>query len=846
MDLYPDINDHNFQFLIAQKLEFRALDNPDMLYSHQEFVRRFMSPYTPYTSLILFHNLGSGKSIACIAVAVDHYLYDGKQCIIVTKGQSGTDTFLNQIRLYRKNSSRTSEWDESIFRMRHYMSLSNQIREMTDEAVSSSYSNSVIVLDEVHNIRYLMKHDKSVYNSIVRMLILCTNVRLIMATATPMTDNSEQLRSLLGICNCMTMRENDNMNGIISYNPFIRDKPESSYIGNNSMIPGLPVWPSDMVGHQRYTYLEEQKKGVPKDIYRSLTHVSLFCFPNGVYGRNITSKMMTKTSHVNVITPMSTNRTREVRYVKYNIKPEFSNMLHGEGLRASSSKYNALLGLVQGSEGNAFVFVEEVRGSGLLLLASVLEAHGYELYIGEDLSRIQPGRPRYTMCVGSVDLCPNVLERLDGFNSSMNKHGEYVKVLLGSKVIGESITLLNVRQFHCITPHWNDSTINQAVGRVVRNGSHNALDPDDRRVDIYVHAAVLPGTESIDIRKLRICHEKQNSIQQKERDMIEQAVDRYCIVRPHDVPVTSFETFAACYIHNYIDAVIASITGIGAHSTDVDELSSMLRIDPVVCREAVCCIIRQNRPLNYPDRGPLYLRAYNNTIFTVRDPSMPYVTLPKVTRGIEPRSVIVSLPSFPADRVTTVRHFRYMPVKQKIHFLEQSILQYRDDILQHIPTVFAQIDSSIYHLLWYRDLESSYTSSNPVPRKPIGRARRFDGKTWATLNRDEELSVFPEYRRLVDSLMTEADSHPGVFGIISSIDGGMRLRLRVAEDFSMSVTDSRYVKRGKSIKSIKKRDLLTILKLLDPKIEVVEHASINDIICFIDDRIVRMATYAII
>eukprot|EP00850_Spirogloea_muscicola_P015071 SM000112S24013 [mRNA] locus=s112:454290:454828:- [translate_table: standard] len=154
MDLYPSIEDKSFQFLIAQKLELRNLRNPDGLYDHQEFVRRFMSPYTPYKSLILFHHLGSGKSIACIAVAVDHYLHDGKRCVIVTKGESGTDNFLEQIRRYRKMSSRRHEWDESIFSMKHYISLSNQIMAMSDEDLVSSYSSKILVLDEAHNVRY--------------------------------------------------------------------------------------------------------------------------------------------------------------------------------------------------------------------------------------------------------------------------------------------------------------------------------------------------------------------------------------------------------------------------------------------------------------------------------------------------------------------------------------------------------------------------------------------------------------------------------------------------------------------------------------------------------------------
>jgi hypothetical protein len=857
MELYPDIDDPDFQFLIAQKLEFRDLTNPDGLYDHQEFVRRFLSPYTPYRCLILFHNLGSGKSIACIAVAVDHFLHDGKRCIIVTKGQSGTDNFMKQIARYRNMCSNTEQWDESIFWMRHYMSLSNQIKDMSDNDVARAYSNKTIILDEVHNVRYFTKEETGVYASILRILQICTNVKTMMATATPMTDNPEQLMSLLGLCNHNRDPDNNSMSGIISYNPFILDKPISSYMGTDNIIPGLKVYESDMAGHQRAVYCKEVSKGVPKDIYRSLTHISLYCFEDpseasasGTYGRAITDSMMVRTKHVKTITPMSTERTREIKYVKYTVKPEFVHMLSGDGLRNSSCKYSALINALHNTTGNVFVFVEEVRGSGLLLLASILEEHGYELYIGEDISRI-PKRPRYTLCVGSTDLCPNVPDRLDGFNSELNRHGDYVRILLGSKVIGESITLLNVRQFHCVTPHWNDSTINQAVGRVVRNGSHNALDKEDRRVDIYVHAAVLHDhpDKSIDIIKLLICQKKQTSIQCLEEAMIDNAVDRYCIVKHNAVtiPVKYFSTFAAAYTRYHMPSILERAKGLLNMHVDIDDLSSMLGIHPLICKETVCYAIQNNTPVN-----GMYLRAYKNCVFTVDDPSLPSVTLPP-RKHDQPDMEVCSYdlpPIMPqsTERIEVVEFFRYMPVRQKAHFLEHCVSEHRSDILVHISTVYAIIDNLVHHFLWYRNLESSYTSSNLVPKKREGKTRCFSEGQWVTVSALDEVHVFSEYSTLVDNFMKIVDSHP-IYGIISTIDGGMRIRLRGTENYNISAKDHRYIRRGKSIKSIKKDMLMSMHYMLTNRAEhldTIKSMSIHEIIEHINRRIIGMGLYAIV
>ncbi|KAK9687797.1 hypothetical protein K7432_014650 [Basidiobolus ranarum] len=168
----------------------------------------------------------------------------------------------------------------------------------------------------------------------------------------------------------------------------------------------------------------------------------------------------------------------------------------------SSCKYYSFLEHFSTNKGYpAFVFVDKVWESGLMILSHILEKHGYKLYLGYSLDNIDKGK-WYKFCVGSTEISPNNENRLEGFNSPKNKNGAYVQILLGSKVIGESITLKNVKQFHGITPHWNDSTVEQAVGRVIRSGSHDMLPKDERYVDIYIYAAVTLDNKGADNFKL--------------------------------------------------------------------------------------------------------------------------------------------------------------------------------------------------------------------------------------------------------------------------------------------------------------------------------------------------------
>jgi hypothetical protein len=84
--LYPNLNDINFNIKISEKKEFNDTkydgdihknikEYSDMLAKadfelspHQMFVKNFLSSQTPYNSLLLYHGLGTGKTLSSIGV----------------------------------------------------------------------------------------------------------------------------------------------------------------------------------------------------------------------------------------------------------------------------------------------------------------------------------------------------------------------------------------------------------------------------------------------------------------------------------------------------------------------------------------------------------------------------------------------------------------------------------------------------------------------------------------------------------------------------------------------------------------------------------------------------------
>src|SRR3979490_334029 len=106
---------------ISNLFEFCDLYNKEGLFPHQEFVRRFMSPYTPYKSILLYHSPGSGKSLICISISMDHYFHSSMESLIVTRGESGSISFKKQVLQYIEKIGVNKDIS-TIFQTDHYLS----------------------------------------------------------------------------------------------------------------------------------------------------------------------------------------------------------------------------------------------------------------------------------------------------------------------------------------------------------------------------------------------------------------------------------------------------------------------------------------------------------------------------------------------------------------------------------------------------------------------------------------------------------------------------------------------------------------------------------------------------
>lgn len=94
-------------------------------------------------------------------------------------------------------------------------------------------------------------------------------------------------------------------------------------------------------------------------------------------------------------------------------------------------------------------------------------------------------KPMTFVCIiGKIE--ENVRDNIiTAFNNDTNKYGKDIKIMLGSSVFKEGISLLNIRQIHILEPWHNRSRIEQVIGRGIRHCSHRQLLPSERNVNIY-------------------------------------------------------------------------------------------------------------------------------------------------------------------------------------------------------------------------------------------------------------------------------------------------------------------------------------------------------------------------
>ena len=590
-----------------------------MLSRNQRFVKKFMSSQTRNKSILLFHGVGVGKTCTSIHVAENMHNYESnmKRTLVISskhlkrnfesnlydisKRTNRTyescvgNKYIKQIPNYQKMS--TDELQKSLkkliklaYEFQGYQGFANALfkkkevlsKDQFARHIHETFSNRVIIVDEVHNVRVNHSVNKKIPNILLDISLYASNVKLVYLSATPMYNEASEIIWLMN----SLMQNNNVASGIIQKDnlwdddtgellPIVAQKISKfanryvSYVrGENPTMFPARLWPSINKGdahaltkkdYPKYdVYGEKIKKtnqlhGVELvrsdfsdtqyDAYKLLPYKGVIIEKDDLEeGEDADQQARIQISNViypgldfhgqkgfgNVFEEIVENSNARIK-TRSNEIPIFEPA----HLKTYAPKIDTIVNFVNNAEGIVVIFSKYIH-AGVLPIAMALEAQGYNRYNEKNLwTKTKENRGNYILLTGSdaytSDKDRSKLVQLS--KSVDNTDGDKVKVYIITNVVSEGYDFGNVREVHILEPWYNMNKIEQIIGRGVRFNSHINLPEAKRNTTIYLHCNMIPiaftkhNRESVDFRMYRVSMMKQTQISKIDRLLKESAID---------------------------------------------------------------------------------------------------------------------------------------------------------------------------------------------------------------------------------------------------------------------------------------------------------------------------------
>ena len=560
------------------------------LSDNQKFLKSFMSSNTPYNSLLLFHGTGTGKTCSSISIAEQYseeIMRQNKKIIVVLNPSiqdnfkknifnkqlvnlenpgSGNETsqclrdkYLKMIKTkkfrdYNDMSSKIDRRVKSAYTFYGYQTLANKLKKWSPAQIKAHFSNTVLIIDEVHNIKENSGDTDKLAKLLKDKLVSkVSNLKLLLLSATPMFNepteivyllnlllyNSGQIKSVeqeLKVSTLFTTEGELNSEGsrilrevstgLVSFlrseNPLsfpARIYPHPSELVSkyptklyDSEIPVEPIKdlnivPCVMQGKQREVYEKMKMDNDYGAIDINGIMASDIVFPYSKPDEEVEPARRIVTSYISgdsFWTHFTNNKTNPKQLYEYRAESANARDIYSyPNIANYSTKIAKIIeGIKNCKEGIIFIYSRFVW-AGAVSIAFALEHAGAkrwkkngktEQLIVDNTRKSGESFPlkdlSYLLITGNQKLSADAYKDYLTIQNQ-NKDGSKVKVIIGSESAKEGLDFKYIREVHILDPWFHLNKLEQVIGRGIRNCSHIDLPLEKRNVLVYHYAAVL-------------------------------------------------------------------------------------------------------------------------------------------------------------------------------------------------------------------------------------------------------------------------------------------------------------------------------------------------------------------
>lgn len=562
---YPQYNDKEFnkkitkaneKYRIEKELIYKPLrelckpPNKFALQKPQKFVSNYIHPNTPYKGLLVYHNIGSGKT--CTAIRICEH-FKTKLRVLFILPASLESNLRDELRTMCADNNYITKNEYKLYNLETASDDKRlQIIEKSDERIDKyynilsydkftdliksrnfSFANTLLVIDEVQN---LISETGLRYNLLRKKIDnTCNkNTRIVLLSGTPIFDKPSELALVMNLLPLPTKIDegNDFNNKYITYSetkqniPLFTIKERAELIkkltGFVSYYKGMPSksFPSHHVHIVKCTMEKFQyasyKKVMTGEVKKAKKYQdSIFNLPKTFF---IGGRMISNVAYPN-------QKYQEAGFTSWK-----GNALTSSNLKKYSIKFYKIMKKLSTTKGKCFVYSNFRKYGGIEAFVAVLEANGWINFDNKNPSQHHKG----IFAIWSGNETYNYKQRVKYY---FNQKNHPLRLIVGSPSIKEGVTLKRVEQVHILEPYWNHSRLLQILGRAVRYCSHSDMPKQLQHVDVFLYIAVRPKETkythkehildqmSVDRYILYLAQSKQHIIQQFEQLLQESSVD---------------------------------------------------------------------------------------------------------------------------------------------------------------------------------------------------------------------------------------------------------------------------------------------------------------------------------